>query len=116
MRKRLKLVSKRTQHPTTIKLACARSSYRKVKGLMFKKDIKPYCLKTRFGIHTFFVREPIDIVILDKSNAVIKTKTSIKPFRVFFWNPKFDRVLELPKGFITKKKLSIGTKIKIICT
>lgn len=84
----------------------------KTKGLMFSKHKYPILLQTRFGIHTFFVTEEIVILVIDSENKVIKRKT-LPPWRVFFWNPKYNRIIE---G--TKKQISDdiyeGKKIEIL--
>lgn len=97
-----------------IKCKIENRSIRKSLGLMFAK--KPYSLffKTRFGIHTFFVKFPIDIVILDSKMVVKYFKKSIKPWRIYLWNPVYDGVLELPKGEITKLGIRKGLTLKLV--
>lgn len=63
--------------------------------------------KTRFGIHTFFLKKPIDVIILDNKGKVVKL-ASILPNKLFFWNPKFSQVMELPEGIIQKTKTTVG--------
>ena len=58
--------------------------------------------KTRFGIYTFFLREPIDVVVLDRSFKVVKLKEDLKPNKLFFWNPVYPYIIELPQGHIRK--------------
>ena len=80
-------------------------------GLILKKNNKGLFLETRFGIHTFLMSHAIDVLILDKKNKVVKIKENLKPFRIFIWNPKFDRVIELPQGNINKSKTKLFDKI-----
>ena len=52
-------------------------------GLMGKKNIQdiyvfPHCN----SIHTFFMRESIDVVLLKKDGTVIKTIENLKPWRM----------------------------------
>ena len=82
-------------------------------GLMGRKSPQAVFFTTRWGIHTFFVRFPIDIVILDEHNTVCLLKRALLPNRVFVWNPKYYRVIELPGGTIEKIKLKIGEKITL---
>lgn len=86
---------------------------RKAIGLIGAKDPRPVLLKTRFGIHTFGVRFPIDVVIVDKNNRVVKMVKSLKPNRIFLWNPSFDTVLELPAGEIESLKIKMGEMAKL---
>jgi len=85
----------------------------KVQGLIGKE--KPYSLmlKTHFGIHTFGLKFPIDVLILNDKNKVASIKKNLKPNRIFFWNPKFETVIELPEGTINKKKIKINMPIDI---
>lgn len=82
-----------------------------IKGLMFLKKAQPVLINTRWGIHTFGVNFPIDIIILDKDNRVVKIKKDLKPNRIFLWNPKFARVLELPQN--TQNRFKIGDKLTL---
>jgi uncharacterized membrane protein (UPF0127 family) len=69
-----------------------------IRGNMFRKKILPLYFETRWGIHTFYVKEPIDVLILDEENRVQVIKRNLKPWRLFFWNPKYGRIVELPKN------------------
>lgn len=70
-------------------------------------------LRTRFGIHTFGMQFPIDVVVLDNDNIVVKLVENLSPNKVFFWPFSFDKVIELPKGEIERKKISLGISIKL---
>lgn len=83
-------------------------------GLLGKKKPQPILLKTRFGIHTFGMQFAIDVIILSKNSTIAEFKTNLKPNRLFFWNPEHNTVLELPKGFIKKKKLQKQQKITLV--
>lgn len=85
-----------------------KNSINKTKGLLFTVKPKTIIFKTRFGIHTFFMKYNIDLLILDKKKQVVVLKKSIKPNRIVFWNPKFDLVIELPSGSINKSKTEKG--------
>lgn len=65
-------------------------------------------LKTRFGIHTFGLKYPIDVLILNKQNYVVAMKEKLKTNRIFVWNIKYETVLELPYGVIKKSITRIG--------
>lgn len=98
----------------TLKVKKVSSLKDKVQGLIGLE--KPYALliKTHFGIHTFGLKFPIDILILDKNSKVVAMKKNLKPKRIFFWNPLFDMVVELPKGLIAIEKIKIGDQIKLV--
>lgn len=88
--------------------------FAKVKGLIGEKSRKPIYFQTRFGIHTFGVRFPVDVVILDNKNRVVKLKQNLEPYRLFFWNPIYNQVLELPEGIIKKKNIQLGQQIRLV--
>ncbi|HEX8965117.1 MAG TPA: DUF192 domain-containing protein [Patescibacteria group bacterium] len=78
--------------------------------LAYKKPITIY-FETRFGIHTFGLKLPIDVVILNKKNQVIKLFKNLKPNQIFLWNPLYKKVIEMPEGYINKKNIAHGTTI-----
>jgi uncharacterized protein len=82
-------------------------------GLLKYKTPTPMLLKTRYGIHTFGMHYPIDVVILDKQNKVTTVKKKVKPNRIFVWDIHYETVLELPAGTIEKTKTEIGDSINL---
>ena len=96
-----------------IKVKKAKNLKEKIIGLLGKKTPEPLLIKTRFGIHTFGLKFPIDVVVLDKENKVVKLKENLKPFRIFLWNPNYNVVLELPKGSIKEKEITKNSQIQL---
>jgi len=82
-------------------------------GLLKYKTPTAMLLKTRFGVHTFGMRYPIDILILDNNLHVVAMKKNLKPNRIFVWNIKYKTVIELPAGTIEKTKTEINDLIHI---
>lgn len=82
----------------------AKSFLDQLLGLHRKSNPRSLIFRTRFGIHTFFLSEPIDVIVLDNKNRVVKIKENLQPNRFFFWNPKYNTVIEIPKGTIYKSK------------
>lgn len=82
-------------------------------GLIGKHEAHGLLINTRFGIHTFFLRFPIDVMVIDKSGKVVALKKHLKPHRLYLWNPKYDRVLEMPENTIEKNNIKIGTNITL---
>lgn len=82
-------------------------------GLLLKKNPRSLFLKTRFGIHTFFLKEKIDLIIVDNQNVVRKIKT-VGPNRIFFYNMKFNKVIELPEGANSRSKTKEGDKLGFV--
>ena len=80
-------------------------------GLIRAKEIIPVYFKTRFGIHTFGLNFPIDVLILDKHNKIVKIRENIFPNQVFFWPLIYNKVIELPTGEIKRFNLKIDSQI-----
>jgi uncharacterized membrane protein (UPF0127 family) len=83
----------------------------KSKGLIGVDHIYPVYFSTRFGIHTFGVKYPLDILILDESFHIAIARQSLSPNQLFFWPPIHRHVVELPSGQIKKLNLYPGTQI-----
>lgn len=86
----------------------------KLFGLLYKSNPRALIFKTNLGLHSFFLKEVIDIVVLDNKNQVRKIKRDLKPNRLFLWNPKYETVIELPGGSLKKSRTCLGDKLKII--
>ncbi len=90
----------------------ARSFSDRLLGLLKKSNSGPLLFKTRFGIHTFGLKKEIDVIVLNLDKRVVKFAT-VKPNRLFFWNPKYNLILEFPKGGIKKNRIKINDLIMI---
>lgn len=85
----------------------------KTVGLIGRQKAYPVMLETHFGIHTFGLRFPIDVLILDSQKRVMIFKESLSSNRIFFWNPRYRTVLEMPEGTIKKHNIRKGTTISL---
>ena len=93
----------------------ANSFYKRFLGLMGKKNIDYGLLfKKTNSIHTFFMKENIDIIGLNKNNEVIFKALNIPKNQIIKINNKQKNtsVLELPSN--TSKKFKIGEKLTFI--
>lgn len=84
---------------------------KRLKGLMFKKDPieKIYFFPKCSSIHTYFMKQNIDICILDRNYKVLYKKSDLKPRRVLI--KKGYHTLEMPLN--TVKNININDHIKI---
>ncbi|MFH1212013.1 MAG: DUF192 domain-containing protein [Candidatus Woesearchaeota archaeon] len=77
-------------------------------GLMFHKKIIDeawvfqFRTKVRYSIHMFFVFFPIDILFLDKGDAVVGTVHSLKPFAVYSPRVPYFSFVELASGTLKR--------------
>ena len=84
-------------------------------GLMMRKEplTNEGCLLTPCkGVHTFFMRFPIDVVYLDSEYKVLDLFEKVQPWKVLPINKKAKHVLELPTGTIDETGTSKGQHLK----
>jgi len=86
----------------------------KTVGLIDADPVYPVYFTTRWGIHTFGMKSPIDVLILNNDNRVVKLVHALPPNRIFFWNPRYFQVLELPPGTIGEKRIHLGDEVFIL--
>lgn len=88
----------------------AKSFYKRLTGLIGKENIDYGMLFPKCNsIHTYFMKENIDIVGLDENNEVIYKYENLTKNKVIKINyeTKKTSILELPAG--SSKKIKIGT-------
>lgn len=85
----------------------------KSRGLIGESRAYNVYFETRFGIHTYFMKFPIDVIILDNGGNVKSIAHGLKPNKIWMWNPVFKRVIEMPSGEITRMKINLDSKVKI---
>ena len=89
-----------------------KSIFGKCIGLMFNK---PYPLVLAFnrehtiGLHTFFMRDSIDVFFLDKDRRVVEIKRKLTPWKFYTSKKKAIFAYETP---VNSTKLKLGSKIK----
>lgn len=66
---------------------------------------------TRWGIHTFGVRFPIDVLILDDRFTVVRVRKRLPPNRILLWNPRYRQVIELPAGGTDRLQINRGDTV-----
>lgn len=89
-----------------------KSFYSRLKGFMFtKKEIDYGLLFDKCSsIHTFFMFQPIDVLLLDKNNNIIKKYESFGKNKIILPKKSVKKVLELPINTI---KYIDGTHINL---
>lgn len=97
----------------TISIKQAKNLKEKLLGLIGREKQYSLMLNTHFGIHTFGLKFPIDVLILDENDKVVRIKRSLKPNNIFLWNPLYHKVLELAEGFIDKKRIKFKDQISL---
>ena len=81
----------------------------KFKGLMFKKDFN-YGIRLRSnGIHTFFMKECIDVYLTDRNYKVLYVYKCLKPNKIVLPKKSVFYTYEFP---LNKTSYKIGDKIE----
>ncbi len=94
-----------------MKIIIANSFYKRLIGLMFKKNIDYGMYFPNVNkVHTFFMKINIDIYGLDKNNYVVSSRLNIKPNRVIILNNSYN-TLEIPTNL--NKIYKIGDKVEL---
>lgn len=101
------MIINKTQNTSLAKQYSFKAGLGKIKGLLGENEAKTIVFKTRFGIHTFFMPFPIDLIVLD-SKGVVRMAKTVEPNRIVFWDIRFDTVIELPENTIRETHTKIG--------
>jgi len=65
------------------------------------------------GVHTWFMRFPIDVLAMDTEGVVVDAVSMLKPWRMRLPRPGAYSVLELPAGTLLAAPTAIGHRIQI---
>lgn len=95
----------------TIEIDFAKSFFSRLKGLMFKKNITKGIFFKENSVHMLFMFEPIDIIMLDKKDNIIKLYPYAKPWLFARIIPKCKIIIELPKGSIEKMGITKDSEL-----
>ncbi|MGQ9635825.1 MAG: DUF192 domain-containing protein [Bryobacteraceae bacterium] len=63
------------------------------------------------GVHTFFMKFPIDVVYLDRNKRVVKVRPNLVPWRISLCL-RAHSVLELPAGKVAQTGTSRGDQLE----
>ncbi len=87
----------------------ATTFFQKLKGLMFKKNFN-YILKLKTnGVHTFFMKTNIDIVLTNKNDKVLYIYRNVKPNKIIWPKKGIKYTYEMP---CNKIKIKINDTFK----
>ena len=97
----------------------ARSFATRFVGLMGRKEL-PFGQGLHIvpcnGIHTFFMRIPIDALFLDRSLKVVKAHSALPPWRATRVYFAAHSVLELPSGTILGSNTQEGDQLELLAS
>ena len=70
-------------------------------------------IKPCSGVHTWFMRFPIDVVALDADGVIVDAVSMLKPWRMRLPRSRAHSVLELPAGTLFTAQTKVGHTIQI---
>jgi uncharacterized membrane protein (UPF0127 family) len=85
-------------------------------GLMFRRSLEEGAgmwISPCNGIHTFFMRFPIDAVFLDRRQRVVRAYSGLGRWRVVPLVFRARSVVELPAGTVASLALSRGDQLAV---
>jgi hypothetical protein len=91
--------------------AVARTFWSRLVGLMGRKSLEAgggLVIEPCRSVHTMFMRFPIDVVYVDRSDGVVGTVPGLKPFRASLGKKGAHRVIELPAGTLAQSGTAEG--------
>ena len=112
----MKAVNLRTGTTLATNVKVADNIFTRMKGLLGKKELPTgdaLWIKPCFSVHTFFMKFPIDVIFLNKTNQVIAAVSNLTPNRITRLYPQSFSVLELPPGTIVASNIEVGDEIEI---
>lgn len=82
-------------------------------GLMFQKKAIDFglCFPHCNSIHTFFMRQNIDVIMTDKNNKILYIYKNLKPWKIILPKKHIYYTYELP---INKFNYKIGDTLEIL--
>jgi hypothetical protein len=96
----------------------ATSLWSQTRGFMFRRPgnraiVFEFAAYREIVLHTFFVRGPLDAIVLDFEHLVIAAISDLEPFRI--WDPKVRarRLIELPAGTLASTGTVLGDRIAL---
>ena len=65
------------------------------------------------GVHTWFMRFPIDVLAMDANGVVVDVVSAMGPWRMRLPKPGSESVLEFAAGTLNNMQLKVGHQIRI---
>ena len=94
-----------------LKIKPCNNIFNRFLGLMFKKNIDyGLCFPKCNSIHTFFMKESIDVIMTDKDYNILYIFNNLKPNKIILPKKNVYYTFELP---MNKFKFNINEKLKV---
>lgn len=92
----------------------AATPWARARGLLGRRGLEPgegLLLSPCRGVHTFFMRFPIDVIFLDRRNLVVEAARDLAPGRVAGIHLAARSALELPAGTVARCGAKPGHRV-----
>lgn len=94
-----------------IKIKNCNNFFNRLLGLMFKKNIDyALCFPKCNSIHTFFMFNPIDVIMTDKDYNILYIFKNVKPNKIILPKKNVYYTFEFP---VNKVNYKLNEKIKV---
>lgn len=89
--------------------------FQRMKGLLGTQRLEEGCaliLDPCTSIHTFFMKYPIDVIVVGHGGETLAVYHSLRPYRISKIHLEASRFVELPAGAASKAGVGEGDKIE----
>jgi uncharacterized membrane protein (UPF0127 family) len=110
-------IKKETSQIIAENLMTADSFFKRLKGLMFTKQLSPQSALFIYpcsAIHTFFMHYNIDVLYLDINNIIIALDEDMQPGKIGKYVKGAVAVVEMPSGKIRETHIAVGQAVEFI--
>ena len=111
----MKATNRTTGQTLAGNLLMAETPMSRTRGLLGRNGLpegEGLLLRPCLGVHTFFMKFPIDLVFLDRRNRVVAAVKDLKPHRMTGLVRSASSVLELPAGTVEASGTCVGNEIE----
>lgn len=99
------------------KLLVAATVFSRAKGLLGREALlegEGLLIRPCKGIHTFFMKFPIDVLFLDENNRIIEIVENIPPHRMTKVLLLATSAIELPAGTVLASESAVGNEVAFV--
>ena len=115
-----RLVNKSAGQVLAEKVIIARSFFARARGLMGKKDFPAsqafWILPCKGGIHTFFMKFPVDVIFINQSLKITRVFQNVKPWKTVYFSSLFSSthsVFEFKTPALENRLLQKGDQLYV---
>ncbi len=94
----------------------AQSFWARLRGLMFRTHLDAdggLVIEPNSSVHTFWMRFPIDVIFVDRSDRVVGLSPRLAPHRPYAGARGAWRTIELPAGTIERSATQLGDQLEM---